>query len=149
MLRVKKPQDLGAGLLFILFGVAGLWFGRDYAVGAAARMGPGYFPTLLSWLLIVFGGFIAARAFAIEGGRIDPIRWRSALPILAAIAVFAILIQRLGLAAAVFTVIAVSAFATRESRWREVVLLALFMAVACVGVFIYGLNQPLPLWSED
>jgi len=149
MLRIKKPQDFGAGLLFILFGIAGLWFGRNYAVGTAARMGPGYFPLMLSWLLIAFGGFVAARSFVIEGPKIDPVRWRSALPILAAIAVFALLIQRIGLAVAVFTVICIAAYATRESRRREVILLALFMAVFCIGVFIYALHQPLPLWSED
>ena len=48
MLRVKSPQDLGAGLVFMLIGVAGLYFGSDLAFGTAARMGPGYFPTLLS-----------------------------------------------------------------------------------------------------
>ena len=42
--RVKEaPQNLGAGAVFVLIGVAGLYFGRELAFGTAARMGPGYF----------------------------------------------------------------------------------------------------------
>ena len=148
MLRVKKPEDLGAGILFILFGIAGLWFGKDYTVGTAARMGPGYFPMLLSWLLIGFGIFIAARAFVIEGPRIEPFRWRSILLVFAAIASFAFTIQRFGLAVAAFLVVAIAAPAVRQTRWPAIVLLAVFVAAFCVGVFIFGLKQPLPLWRE-
>lgn len=148
MLRVKKPQDLGAGLLFIAFGIVGLWFGRDYTFGTAARMGPGYFPTLLSWLLIALGGYIAARAFVIEGPPISTIRWRALLAILSGVALFALTIQRLGAAIAIVLVICVSALGTRESRWKEVVPLAILVSAACVVVFIFGLKQPLPLWGE-
>jgi hypothetical protein len=148
MLRVKKPEDLGAGILFILFGIAGLWFGKDYAVGTAARMGPGYFPMLLSWLLIAFGAFIAARAFVIQGPKIEPFRWRSILLVFAAIASYALTIQRLGLAVAAFLVVAVAAPALKQNRWWVIAALGLFMAAFCVGVFIFGLHQPLPLWRE-
>jgi hypothetical protein len=149
MLRVKRPEDLGAGILFILFGIAGLWFGKDYTVGTAARMGPGYFPMMLSWLLIVFGAFIGARAFVIEGPKIESFRWRSILLVFAAIASYALTIQRLGLAVAAFLVVAISAPAARQNRWFVIVALGAFMAAFCVGVFIFGLNQPLPLWRED
>jgi hypothetical protein len=46
-------------------------------------------------------------------------------------------------------VVAVAAVATRQSRWREVIMLAIFMAAFCVAVFIYGLHQPLPIWGES
>ena len=48
MLRVKSPQDLGAGVMFTLIGVAGYYFGRDLAFGSAARMGPGLLPQCCS-----------------------------------------------------------------------------------------------------
>jgi hypothetical protein len=148
MLRVRKPPDLGAGLLFIAFGAAGLWFGREYDMGTAAHMGPGYFPAMLSWLLIIIGAFIAARSFVIEGPPIAAVRWRSLIAILGSIALFGLLIQRAGAAIGIVVVIGAAALATRESRWKEVVPLAVFMAVACVLVFIVGLKQPLPLWGE-
>ena len=55
MLRVKSPQDLGAGLVFVLIGLAGLYFGSDLTFGTAARMGPGYFPILLSAMIAAVG----------------------------------------------------------------------------------------------
>jgi putative tricarboxylic transport membrane protein len=39
-LRVKDPKDFWSRIMFAAFGCAGLWFGRDYIVGTAARMGP-------------------------------------------------------------------------------------------------------------
>ena len=36
MLRVKSPQDLGAALVFILIGVAGIYFGQGLRFGTAA-----------------------------------------------------------------------------------------------------------------
>ena len=55
-MRFDNLQDLLAGLLFAAFGAAALWFGQSLALGAATRMGPGYLPTILGWLLIGLGG---------------------------------------------------------------------------------------------
>ena len=43
---------MGASVLLLVIGLAGLWFGREYEVGIASRMGPGYIPMVLSWGLI-------------------------------------------------------------------------------------------------
>lgn len=48
MVRIKSPQDFGAAIVFILIGLAGIYFGWDLRTGTAARMGPGYFPLVLS-----------------------------------------------------------------------------------------------------
>ena len=149
MLRVKKPQDLGAGILFVLFGIAGLWFGRDFTVGTAARMGPGYFPMLLSGLLILFGIIIGARSLVLVGAPIATFRWRSGLLVLIAIVMFGLSIQRLGLAVAAVAVTIAASLADRRNKPWEMAALGVLMAVFCVGVFIYGLNQPLPLWADD
>src|SRR5262245_49996076 len=55
MFRVKSPQDFGSAIVFLLIGLAGLYFGKDLTYGTASRMGPGYFPYLLSWLIIAVG----------------------------------------------------------------------------------------------
>ena len=56
MAIVRHPKDFAAGLMFIAFGLAALIIGSDYPLGAAARMGPGYFPRTLGILLITLGG---------------------------------------------------------------------------------------------
>ena len=143
MIRVKKPQDVGAAILFILMGTVGLWVGQDYTFGTSARMGPGYFPVMLSWLLLAFGAIIGAAAFAFEGPRIERPNWRGILLVLAAILLFGLLIERAGLAATALGVPLLAAFATPEVRWKEAVALAVALAVACVVVFVYALRQPM------
>ncbi len=43
--------DVLSGLLFIAVAAFGLWVSRDYPVGTALRMGTGYVPRLLCWML--------------------------------------------------------------------------------------------------
>src|SRR5438094_4658111 len=104
MIRVKSPQDFWAGILFVLAGGAALWVGRDYTLGTLTRMGPGYLPTILSWALVAIGGLLTIRALALNGPAIAPSRIMPQLFILAAIVVFALAIERLGLAPAVMLV---------------------------------------------
>ena len=61
-MRVKHAQDFWSGILFLAIGLLGVLFSRDYAMGTAARMGPGYFPTLLSGILAALGVIIALGA---------------------------------------------------------------------------------------
>ena len=94
MVRVRSPQDFWAGILFILFGCAALWFGRDYAFGTLTKMGPGYLPAVLSWALVAIGGLLTARALAIDGPAIERSQVVPQLFILAAIVLFALVIER-------------------------------------------------------
>jgi hypothetical protein len=146
MFRVRSPQDLGAGLVFVLIGVAGIAFGQDLAFGSAARMGPGYFPILLSYLIIGVGLVLAAKGLTTDGPPIEKIYFRPLFAILAAILAFGVLIDRIGLAltAAVLTVGA--AYARRDVNLKETLLLAVGLALFTVGVFVYALTQPLPAW---
>lgn len=46
-----NPRDLAAGLLLLLFAVAGLYLNQDHSLGTARRMGPGYMPMMTFYLL--------------------------------------------------------------------------------------------------
>ena len=148
MPTVKDPKDFWSGILFAAFGCAGLWFGRDYIVGTAARMGPGYFPLLMSLALVGLGGFLLVRSLVIAGDPIERSALRPQLLILTAIVIFGITIERLGLAAAVAAVALISGFAARDVRWFERLLLAVGLAAACVVLFVYFLGQPIPVWGR-
>jgi uncharacterized oligopeptide transporter (OPT) family protein len=151
--HIKRPQDLGAAILLLLFGMAGLWFGREYSAGTSSHMGPGYMPKALSWGLIGFGIVIGLRAISlgparVRGPAIEPIVWRANLLILGAIICFAILIRSAGLAAATFVVTALSAFASKEFRWKETIVLGVLLAILCVLVFVYALRQSIPVFGD-
>jgi hypothetical protein len=60
---IKNPKDFWTGIIYILFGGLAFWIAREYGFGSASRMGPGYFPTVLSSLLALFGVIALVRSF--------------------------------------------------------------------------------------
>ena len=59
-----NTKDASAGALFIVLGVGfGLNAYLSLDLGTTMRMGPGYFPLLLSGLLVILGVAILLRAF--------------------------------------------------------------------------------------
>ncbi len=146
-MRFNNLQDLLAGLLFVAFGAAALWFGQNYAIGSATRMGPGYLPNVLGWLLVGLGSFITLRAFVIGGVPIPRIHLRPQIMIIAALLAFALTVERLGLLAAAAAVVVLGSLASREARPLEIIVIAALTAAAAVGLFIYLLGQPMQPWT--
>jgi hypothetical protein len=130
MARVRDRQDFWCGILFIAFGCAGLWFGRNYAVGS----------------LFGIGGFVLARSFVVPGEPVERIAFWPQLLILAGIVGFGLLIERVGLAVSVIAVAVVSGIAAQGLRWFELAALALAMSALSIALFVYLLGQPIPVW---
>ncbi len=145
-MRFRNPQDFFAGLLFVAFGAAALWFGKSFAMGSATRMGPGYLPTLLGWGLIGIGAFITVRSLATSGAPIPRMSPRPQLFIIAALVAFALTIERFGLLPATAAVVVLGSFASRDMRWWEMLVLAAGASVVAVGLFIFMLGQPMEAW---
>ncbi len=51
-------KDLLSGLMFIAFGMTALYFGQKLALGTPVRMGPGYVPRMLAFILLSLGSVI-------------------------------------------------------------------------------------------
>jgi len=147
MTRVKNPQDFWAGILFLIVGLGAAWFGRVYTFGTATKMGPGYLPTVLSWSLAALGAILIVRALLEQGAAIERSLFRPQLFILVAIVMFALLIERFGLAPTIVVVTFIAALASPETRWKETVLLAVGLAVLCSVLFVELLGQPLEIFS--
>ena len=146
MARMKDQKDFWSGILFIAFGCAGLWLGRNYAIGSLSRMGPGFFPMLMSVALVGTGGFLLVRSLVTAGEPIERIAFWPQLLILAGIVGFGLLIERVGLAVSVIAVAVVSGIAARGLRWFELAALALAMSALSVVLFVHLLGQPIPVW---
>lgn len=144
-MRIRDPQDFWAGVMFMAFGAAAIFFARNYAFGSAARMGPGYFPTVLGGLLIALGLITSLRGLALAGPAVSRFNWKPLLWVLGSIVVFAAALQWLGLVVAIFLLIIGSALGGHEFRLREVLILAFCLCVASVGIFVYGLQLQFPL----
>lgn len=143
---IKSPQDFGAGILFILFGVIGLYIGSDLTFGSARNMGPGYFPMIICGLIVLIGLIVTAKSLSIEGPAIERIHFRPIIFILLAIAAFGIFIAQIGAVISSILLIMFAAYARREVNLVETVIFAVCTAAFVVIIFVYALGQPMPVW---
>jgi Tripartite tricarboxylate transporter TctB family len=143
---IKNPKDFYSGLLFATFGLAAIVIGRDYPMGTAVRMGPGYFPTILGGLLLMMGSIVALRSFAGRGTTLGGIALKALVLVLGAVSFFAGAIESLGLAVCVVAVVLISSLANDKFRPLELVALLVAMLGLAVGLFAYGLSLPFKVW---
>ncbi|MEP7329261.1 MAG: tripartite tricarboxylate transporter TctB family protein [Betaproteobacteria bacterium] len=143
---VRSPKDFWAGILFVGLGIAAIVISSNYALGTAARMGPGYFPRILGILLIVLGAVITLRGVRFDGEAIPAWKWRPLLVVLGSVVLFGAIVSWLGVMISTVVLIVVSSAASHEFRPKEALLIGVALAVLSVGVFIIGLKLVLPIW---
>lgn len=146
MAIIRHPKDFFAGVIFIAFGIAAIVIGSNYALGTAARMGPGYFPRILGILLILLGGALALRALRLQGSPIPAWKWRPTLIVLGSVVLFGMIVTRVGLVLSTIALIVVASAASHEFRPKEASISAILLAALAVGVFVIGLKLQLPIW---
>ncbi len=156
-MRIKSQKDFFSGLLFIVVGIAFAWGATNYKVGDAARMGPGYFPLMLGVLLAILGIVVTFNALVVEtedGDKIGSIAWRPLFFIILANLTFGVLLGGLpgiglpymGLIAAIIALTFIAALAGEEFKFKEVVVLAVILAITCYLTFIVALKLQFPAW---
>ena len=145
-ISIRSPRDFCAGLIFLFFGALAAYIARDYPMGSAVRMGPGYFPYLLGILLSLLGVVICIKSLVVHGDRIESASLRALLLVLGAIGVFSATIESAGIVIATALLVGIGAAASPESRLREVAVLIVFMLALAVGLFSYGLGLPFKIF---
>jgi hypothetical protein len=144
---IQNRRRLYAGLIIVVSGLAGVFFARNLPFGSAAAMGPGFLPTICSWLIVVLGVLIATRSLHEKAEALDRVVPRPVLMVSLAIGTFALLVERAGLGITVFLTAFVASYAG-PARLVETLVLALIAAVATVVVFVLLLGLPIPLWPD-
>jgi hypothetical protein len=144
---IQNRRRLYAGLIIVVSGLAGVFFARNLPFGSAAAMGPGFLPTICSWLIVVLGVLIATRSLHEKAEALDRVVPRPVLMVSLAIGIFALLVERAGLGITVFLTAFVASYAG-PARLVETLVLALIAAVATVVVFVLLLGLPIPLWPD-
>ena len=147
-LGLSKNKDLWAGAMLIATGAATMIIARNYAFGTTLRMGPGYFPTVLGGILILFGLYLVVSGLRstdeIQGSW--PLRAMIVLPL--ALALFGVLMTHAGFLPALLVLIFGSALAGPQFRLVEVLLLSAALSVVSVALFVWGLGLPYPLIAD-
>jgi hypothetical protein len=147
-MRIRAPKDFWSGLMFCGFAVVGLLAARGYSLGAAGKMGPGYFPLLLGGVLALLGIVLIARSIVLDG---EPLPRFHVLPlavIAVAVCLFGALIEPFGLVVALAVLAMLSAWAGPQFRWLEAAALTAVLIVFSIGVFVYALGLSLSVWQS-
>jgi len=147
-MAIRSTRNVFAGLLFASFGAVGLVLGRRYDVGTAFQMGPGYFPILVGWALVLIGGWMTMMGIVVDGEPMQKIMLRPLLLVLGSVVIFALVVRPAGLFVAAVAMIVVAGAGGWDFRLREVTILALFLAAGSVLVFIWGLGLPFSAWPR-
>jgi hypothetical protein len=145
LMRILTTRDFWSGALFIVMGTSALVLGHDLRAGTAARMGPGYVPHAIGWILIALGTAIAFKSCFAGAERIGAFHLRPVILIVLSVVAFALLLQPAGLLPAMLALIALAVPAGREARFREAVGIAVFLALLCTGIFKIGLEMSFPV----
>jgi hypothetical protein len=143
-------QDLVSGSLIALTGAA---FGAsalfELPMGRAVRMGPGFFPVVLSGILIALGLLIAIRAWGRGAPPLPRVSWRGFVLIPLAVISFSLIVRRFGLAPALISATFITAYSSETMTPAKAAALAVGITVFCALIFKWGLNITPPLFGRS
>jgi len=145
-LRVKSPRDAGGAVLLFVVAVLLLIGQQSLPRGTAVNMGAGYVPNILGWGIMCIAILLAVRSIRFSGAPFNEVPWRALVTILGSFFVFAVLIERAGLAVTAVATILLAAGATAGFQWKSNILLALSLTIFCIALFKFGLGVAVSVW---
>jgi putative tricarboxylic transport membrane protein len=141
----RNAKDFWTGLIYLFVGCGALIISRDYGMGTAVKMGPAYFPTILSLLLMVIGIISVIRSFVKSGSPIGVVAWKGLLLIVASTVLFGMIVRGAGLLLALPLLVIISALASTRFSWKTSLAEAVGITAFCILIFLKGLGVPLPI----
>ena len=143
-------KDFLSGVMFIAFGLTALWFGRHLQMGTTVRMGPGYVPHMLAYIMLGLGGIIAVMALFTAGETTEAPKWKPITMVTIGIVLFALLFDPAnwmpwwiptGLIPALIALILVASLGGEEFKLTEVIGNMVVLTILCTVVFKVGLGM--------
>ncbi len=138
-------KDFLSGVMFIAFGLIALYFGRNLAPGTTVRMGPGYVPHMLSYIMCVLGFIIAVLALVYGGEPVEAPKWRPITMVTIGIIVFALLFETTGMFPALVALVFIASLGGDEFKLWEVVGNTVVLTILCILVFKVGLSMNISI----
>ncbi len=140
----RDLRDILSGIFVSMVGLFFALVGANYNFGTASRMGPGYMPVVLGWILFVLGLLIMLPAFFRKGERIE-VHWDSLLAATVSLVVFAFILNTLGVfLSTIISVLIASVPKRMHFGIRSII--AISIAVITSLIFIAGLEMSVSLF---
>ncbi len=145
-MRIRNHRDFWAGVLFIVTGLLFMVLSRQYQLGTAAKMGPGYFPTILGGMMALLGLMILAGAMGSRAQelRVEKVDLKSNFLVLLAVAVYAATLPSLGFIVSLVLLIVISSIASHEFNLKTTLISSVVLLVFSWLVFVKGLELQFP-----
>jgi len=139
-------KDFLSGVMFIAFGLVALYFGRNLQMGTPVRMGPGYVPHMLAYIMMGLGAIIVVVALVTHGAeRTEAPKWKPITMVTIGIICFALLFERAGLLPALIALILIASLGGEEFKLTEVIANMVVLAILCIVVFKLGLGMNISI----
>jgi len=147
-MAIRRPKDFYTGAMFLLFGGGAMALATEYQIGAAAKMGPGYFPFVLGAFLVGLGIILGIRSFLdTQGGKERPsFHLKPLALVLSAVVIFSLLLRPLGLLGSTVLLVLLSSMGSHEFRLKEALLNGVALLLIVLVVFVYFLEFQVPVW---
>ena len=146
---VKSQQDFAGGLFLIAVAAIALLGGWKLSMGTMSGVGPGMLPKVVAGLIATFGAVLVLQSFVTKGENLEGWSIRGLVFILSSLLIFAATVRTLGLAFAGPLAVITSAFAEKTVRLKEIIIFAILLTAACIGLFKYVLRLPIPILPDN
>lgn len=143
MLTIRNPKDFFTGLLLLVIAAVFAYGLTELRIGTAYRMGPGYFPMLLTGMLVIFALIILVNGFRTDGEPIGEIPWRALIIVTASVVSYGITLRGLGFVPALALTVLMSTFAAERWDAKAAIALTIGLVASCFLIFVKGLGLPL------
>ncbi|MFN7570090.1 MAG: tripartite tricarboxylate transporter TctB family protein [Betaproteobacteria bacterium] len=146
-MRIRNEKDFWSGVLFIVAGLFFALFAQNYEMGTPQRMGPAFFPTMLGALLAVLGVVVAFKGLTVaaDDGKVEKFHFGPLAAVLGAVVAFGLLLRPAGLLVALVALMGIASLGSHEMKLRELIPLAIGLALLVLAVFIWGLGLTIPV----
>ena len=134
-------KDFLSGVMFIAFGLVALYFGRNLQMGTTVRMGPGYVPHMLAYIMMSLGGILTVVSLVTQGEPTEAPKWKPITMVTVGIICFALLFESAGLIPALVVLILIASLGGDEFKITEVILNMVVLSILCIIVFKVGLSM--------
>ena len=142
---VRNPKDFICGLLLIAVAAVFAFGLRELQIGTAFRMGPGYFPMLLSGLLAILGTAILVNGIWLPGEPIRHFTWRGLINIVLPVVFFGLTLRGLGFVLSLGLTVFFTAIASVHFKWWVALLNTAVIVFFGWLIFIWLLKLPIAL----
>jgi predicted MFS family arabinose efflux permease len=136
-------RNLARGLFLVAISLAFGLTSLKYPIGDFARAGPGLFPAVVSFMLLLIGVATVVRSRYVEKSRLE-LNPRNIAIILGSLCAFAVVTLFVNMIAAIVAMVFIATLAGKNYSWRRNVKISIgLVAMAFVFAKFLGMNLPL------